>query len=173
MELIIFIFLLLLLIPFVYSGFIGAPFALTKKKVALIMIKEAALTEGDIAYDLGAGTGRFIILSNKIFSKNIYGIELVPFLCFIGKINLFINGINPSSLKFGNFYNMDFCRINKYFCFTMPKTMDILKTKFEKEAPKGALIISNAFKISGWKPEKIIKETGLPPIFVYRNNGSA
>ncbi|PIR06634.1 hypothetical protein COY65_00725 [Candidatus Jorgensenbacteria bacterium CG_4_10_14_0_8_um_filter_39_13] len=167
MDVLVSFIVLILLIPVAYGAVIGAPLIFAPKKAIRIMIKEANIKNNEIVYDLGAGTGRLIVMAKKEFLKNIYGIEIALIIWLIGKINLFVNKVKISNLKLGNFYKSDFGNIDIFLCFLTPKAMKKLKNKFETETKKGSRIISYAFEINGWKPKKIIKEKGIASIFVY------
>ena len=167
-DLISWALVLLIVVPIAYAGVSGAPFVMTKKKAAIRMIEEARLKIGDKAVDLGAGMGLFPLLARKRFGREVSGIELVPVYLLAGKLILALNGVRPSLLRYGNFYKMDFAGIDVFFAYLMPETLQALKEKFLKEGKKGAKIVSYAFEIKGWQPEKIVKEQGSAPIFIYR-----
>ena len=167
MDLFLILILIAAVIPVSYAAIIGAPPVPAKKQEALVMLREAGIKNGDVVFDLGAQTGRLIIMARKEFSKNICGIEFAPVLWLMGIFNLAAHKISPSLLKFGNFYNLDFGAVDVFFCFLTPKAMAKLKPKFEAEAKKGSRIISLAFEISGWTPKKIVRKNNLAPVFVY------
>jgi hypothetical protein len=154
-------------LPLLYGDFIGAPFVAINKRAARVMLRAAGLKDEDIAYDLGAGTGRILIIAKKDFKKKIYGIEVAPLLLLLGRLNLLLHRMSPSQLKLGNFFKMDFKNTNVFFCYLMPKVMNKLAPKFKTEAKKGTLVISYAFKIESWEPKRIIHEPGLSAVYVY------
>lgn len=163
----IYFIILICLLPVAYGAIIGAPLLFVKKSGAKIMLSEASVKDGEVVYDLGAGTGRMIIMAKKDFNKNIKGIEIAPLIWLIGKLNLLFRGIDTKQLQLGNFYNLDFRKADVFFCFLTPKAMEKLKSKFINEAKKGSRIISYAFEIKDWQPKKVIREPNIPPIFIY------
>ena len=131
------------------------------------MIQTARLKPGEIAYDLGAGTGKFIFIGKKEFNLDIRGIELPPVVWLLGRINLRAHGISDPVLERGNFFKKDLRDVGVCFAFLTPKTLTKLKTKFERELKKGARVISYAFPVEEWKPKHVIKEKGIGAIYVY------
>jgi hypothetical protein len=66
-----------------------------------------------------------------------------------------------------NFYNQDLSKADIFFCFLTPKAMLKLSAKFESELKPGTRIISYAFSIPGWSPEKIIFNNMPGKIYCY------
>lgn len=164
---IVFVFLLVFILPVAVAAVIGAPPVWTPRRAVRAMIKNSGIKQGDAAYDLGAGIGRFIVLGKKEFGLDIKGVEYVFVIRWIGKLNLLMNGISPKRLTRGNFYAMPFGGTDAFFCFLMPKALTRLKEKFEHEAKYGARIVCYAFEIPGWKPLRVVKEKGVAPIRIY------
>ena len=161
-------FLIFLIVaPIAYAMVSGGPFVATKKKVAKVMILESALKPGEIAYDIGGGNGRFIVLAKKLIGRNIYGIELAWPIWFSGVINLIIHGISPKYMRLGSFFRLNFGNIDVFFCYLLPRTMEKLRNKFETEANSGARIISYNFRIEGWEPKRIVRPEGSGTIYIY------
>lgn len=159
--------LLFIVLPLGYAAWICAPYAGIRKKSGLRMIREAGLKEGEVAYDLGAGTGRFILLAERYFGWNVRGVEFVPFVWLCGILQLLFFRVPVSRLRLGNLYTMSFADIDVFFCFLMPKAMARLGPKFRAEAKKGARIFSYAFLIPGWEPVRVVHEDGEASIFCY------
>jgi len=72
MDVLIFFIVFILIIPVAYASVVGAPFIFTPKKAIRIMIKEADIKDNEIVYDLGAGTGRLVVMAKKEFFKKIF-----------------------------------------------------------------------------------------------------
>jgi predicted RNA methylase len=111
---------------------------------------------GENFYDLGSGTGRSMLIASKKFNLNIFGFELSSPIAAISKFNFWINGVKKSKINLKNFYNEDLSNADIIFCFLTPKAMLRLKDKFEKELKPGTRIISYAFSIPNWNPDKVI-----------------
>ncbi|MEK7465148.1 MAG: hypothetical protein AAB631_00005 [Patescibacteria group bacterium] len=168
---IVFGILFVLILPVAVAAVIGAPPVWTPLRAVRAMIKNTGMKPGDVAYDLGAGIGRFIVLGKKEFGLDIKGVEYAFVLCWIGKLNLLLQSISPKRLIRRNFYTMDFGNADIFFCFLMPRALARLKGKFEREAKLGARIVCYAFEIPGWKPSCVVKEKGIASIRVYEIGG--
>jgi len=157
------IFFLCLLITYlifagltIWSGFIGAPFLWTPKKAILAAFEKAEIKPGQKFYDLGAGSGKALIVAEKKFGAQAVGFELSPFLYFFGRLNMFFNRLKNSKIYCRNFYNQDLSDADIIFCFLSIKAMEKLKPKFERELKSGAKVISYVFKIHGWESKEVI-----------------
>ncbi len=168
--LILLILFAILAIPILYAGFFGAPPVPTPYKVVRKMLEIADIEKEDIFYDLGAGDGRIVIMAAKNHKARAYGFELVFFVWFLAQIKLLFSGISKKSkIFYKNFYNYNLNKANVITCFLTPKAMKRLKPKFEKELKPKTKIVSYAFSIPGWKPEKIVKiDEKTSPIYLYR-----
>ena len=148
-ELIIAIVLLFIVLPMAYAAWIGAPLVATPKRAVRLMIQTARLKPGEIAYDLGAGTGKFIIIGKKESNLDIRGIELPPVLWLLGRINLRLHGISAPVLERGNFFKKDLRDVGVCFSFLMPKTLMKMKAKFEQELKKERALFLIRFPLRG------------------------
>jgi len=77
----------------IYAFLIGAPIVFSPKKALRQALKYIDLEPGMKFYDLGAGTGRAMIIARKEFGYQVAGYELSPPLFVLAKINLFFHGI--------------------------------------------------------------------------------
>ena len=150
-----------------YSALIGAPFLPTPARLIKMVFEEAGLKKGNKIYDLGSGTGKTLIIAEKYFGATAVGFELSPVLYVISKINIFLRGDKNSKVILGNFYNQNISDADMIFIFLMPRSIERLKSKFEKELRKGTKVISYAFEMKGWNPKKTIREEKSQAVFVY------
>lgn len=155
------------LIPTVYAGLIGAPLLLTPKKAIREALKKAGVKEGEKLFELGAGTGRTLLIAEKEFGLDTVGFELSPIIFWFAKMNLYLNSSRKSKILRLNAYNQDLSEADIVFCFLNVDPMEKLKEKFAKELKPGARIISYSFKIKEWQTEEII--TGYPGnVYLYK-----
>lgn len=152
----------------IYGFIIGAPILCSSKRAVQEALEYAAIKPGEKFYELGMGTGKVLILAHKYFRVKPTGFELSPFLFFIAKINLWIHGADNANLFMKNFYKENLNGADIIFCFLTPHAMKKLRPKFEQELKKGARVISYAFSIKGWEPEKVVTSYPRAKVFVYR-----
>jgi predicted RNA methylase len=161
------LFLIVVASRTIYGFVIGAPILFSPKKAVIEALTECQVKPGENFYDLGSGTGRSMLIAAKKFNLNIYGFELSPPLALIAKCNLWLHGIRKSTIYLKNFYLEDLNNADIVFCFLTPKAMLKLREKFEKELKPGTKIISYAFSIPDWIPEKVIVNGSPGKIFCY------
>ncbi len=165
--LILAIFLVAISARSIYGFVIGAPILFSPKKATEDALLECQAKPGEIFYDLGSGTGRTMLVAAKKFGLHVCGFELSPPIAFVAKCNLWLHGVRKSNIYSKNFYHADLSGADIIFCFLTPKAMLRLKSKFERELSTGTRIISYAFSIPGWKPEKVIRNGTPGKVFYY------
>jgi hypothetical protein len=139
-----------------YIHFIGAPFVPTSDKMLDEILKEARLKKGKRFIELGSGDGRVVIKAGREYGVSGKGVELNPFLYYLANILTRVKGVRNVSFRMGNFYKSDIKDADYIFLFLLPKSVEKLGKKIDKECKRGTLVISHAFKIKGFE-EKLIK----------------
>lgn len=163
------VIIILVLVPTGVAFITGAPFVPTPLARVRKMLELAKIKPGMKLYDLGCGDGRLVSTAAKHFHADAVGFELSPFVFWIAKIRQFFTG-SHGKIYLRDFRKMPLKDADIVMCYLLPKPMEELKMKFEKELPVGAKIISYAFDIPGWKPiheESRIKEKNYSRILVY------
>jgi len=167
MNILLIVVALLILLPTLYASVIAAPLAITSRRVISDIVNAVQLSRGEKFYELGTGTGRV----SAVFGKkgaNVVGYELSPLYFLITWLNLKLRGVQGAALRYGNFFNADLSDADIVFCFLMPKAMDRLREKFDKELKRGARVVSYAFPIEGYEPYAVIRRPKTPAVFFYR-----
>ncbi len=164
------IFLIIIGARSIYGFVIGAPILFSPKKATEDALIECGAKPGESFCDLGSGTGRSMLVAAKKFNLRVSGFELSPPIALVAKCNLWLHGIKKSKVYSKNFYHENLSGADIIFCFLTPKAMARLKNKFEKELKPGTKIISYAFQIPGWKPEKVIANGNPGKTFCYTIN---
>lgn len=167
LYLLILITFFVIAIPTIYASFIGAPILASPKKAIRESLKNCQIKPGEKLYELGAGTGRAMVIASNEFGARTIGFEMSPLFLLIAKINLFLHNARKARIVLANFYNQNLSDADVVFCFLTPKAMKRLKPKFEKELKRGTRVISYAFSIKGWEEEKIINNGYPGKIFIY------
>jgi ribosomal protein L11 methylase PrmA len=154
-------------VPTIYAGIIGAPLVLTPKKAIREALQKIEAKKGEKLYELGAGTGRVLLIAEKEFGLETVGFELAPPIFWFAKINLHFNLAKKSKIFRLNAFNQDLKEADIVFCFLNVVPMEKLKNKFKKELKKGSRVVSYGFRIHGWNSEGVI--TGYPGnVYLYR-----
>lgn len=125
-----------------------APWWRTNAKTARAMCKLAGIKKGELVYDLGSGDGTALITAAKEFGARGVGIEIDPLRYFVSKVLVYFNNISDKVLiKRKNFFNEDLKKADVIFVYLVPKTLERLIPKFEKNLKKGTRIVSHVYEL--------------------------
>ena len=143
----------------------GAPFVPTPQKAIDSALDLASVSASDTLVDIGAGDGRMLIAAAKRGAQ-VIGYELSPFMWLIAYFSMLRHGVK-GSLKLRDGFAADLSTTTVLFLFMMPKTLPKLLNNLEKKLKPGTRIVTYAFPIPNWKPEKEIKPEDCGAIFLY------
>ncbi|PJC80774.1 hypothetical protein CO008_00990, partial [Candidatus Roizmanbacteria bacterium CG_4_8_14_3_um_filter_36_12] len=108
------------------------------------------------------GDGRIVRTAVKHYNVKGVGIDINPLLIFWAKIL----GTNGIQYKLENIFETDLKQSDYIYIFLMPKLIEKLALKMNKEVKKGAIVISHGFPIKGWE-KKLIKTLKRIPFSTY------
>ena len=127
----------------------------TPPEVVDAMLRMANVGKGDVLYDLGCGDGRIVIAAAKIYGIHAVGIDIDPQRIKEAKENARTAGVE----KLVTFRNEDLFEADIHEATVV--TLYLLETLNEKLRPKllrdlkpGSRIVSHAFRMGDWEPEK-------------------
>lgn len=140
-----------LLIPIIAGG---GPYVPTKPQLVERMIKLAHLTPDDVTVDLGSGDGRIVIASAQTGARRSIGYEIYPRLVKLSRRRIEEMGLTDrAEIKLESMWDADLSNTTVIFLFQIPYALDHIRRLLETQLPTGARVISNDFKIPGWKPD--------------------
>lgn len=133
----------------------------TRQNVVGEMLKLANVTASDVVYDLGSGDGRIVITAAKDFGATGVGIEINPLMVREARENAETAGVKDK-VKFieGDIFEEDFGEATVVTMFLLPEINKKLRPKLLKQLKPGTRIVSHAFDMGKWKPEKTIMVEG-------------
>ena len=110
--------------------------------------KLANVKSSDIVYDLGSGDGRSLIIAAKEFGAYAIGIEIDPLRFFMSKLYVMLSGLgNKVEIRRENFLQSDFSDATVIFAYLVPKALQRLLPKFNKELRKDVRIVSIKYEM--------------------------
>ncbi len=120
--------------------------------------------------ELGAGWGGIVnMLSKQYPDRNYTAIELsiIPYL--VGRLFTYFKGISNINWKLKNFINYPLECDTIYITYLSGPVMKKLRGRFEKDQPKGSVLISIAFAMPGWTPTTVeyVNSKTYAPIYIY------
>ncbi len=134
----------------------------TPPEVVDAMLKVADVRRGDVLYDLGSGDGRIpITAAQKYNVTRATGIEINPERIAEAQQNLNASGVGDR-VRFRNedLFEADFSDATVITLYLLPALNVKLLPKMLRELKPGTRIVSHAFAMGDWKPEKTLEVGG-------------
>ena len=131
-------------------------FVPTPQNVVEGMLKLAGVKAGDIVYDLGSGDGRIPITAvQKFGATRAIGIDIDPQRIKEANENAQKAGVTDK-VRFLNqdLFTSNFSEASVVTLYLLPSLNEKLKPKLMAELKPGTRIVSHAFDMGDWKPEK-------------------
>ncbi len=150
----------------------GTPFYPTPATAIREAFHEVGLQPGEKLYDLGAGTGRVLLIAEREFGAKAIGYELSFLFYVIAKINLWFHR-SRAELHFGNFLETDLRDADVIFCFLVERALPRVEEKLKRELKPGARIIYYGFAPPTLASPKIIPVRGEWKLFILKQQKTA
>ena len=133
------------LIFYIIAFLSGAPFVPTTNPTADAMIRLARLKKGMVAYDLGSGDGKLLLLIANNGARAV-GLEINPLLVLYTYLRFLPSSVRSLiEVRWKNFWDYSFSDADALFVYLLPLRMKKLEEKIIKECRKGTRVISNSF----------------------------
>jgi len=163
LYIIVFIFAL----TFLYAAWRAAPWLPMRSQDVKRAMALAEIKVGEKFYDLGAGDGRMLFGAAALgATAEGFEISLLPYLIAKFKI-IFSREKNRPKIFFHDFWKINLAGADVIFVFLLPRIMEKLKEKMEKELKPGARIICYTWPMPGWEPKKISEAAGGAKAYLY------
>ena len=131
------------------------PFITTPDDVVERMLALAGTAAGDFVIDLGSGDGRIVIAAARNFGARGLGVEIDARLVAQSRENARRAGVAlRATFEEGNVLTADLGRATVVTLYLLPSLMDKLESRLLQELRPGARIVSHAFPMTGWKPDR-------------------
>lgn len=139
---------------------LDVPYVPTNYKVVDAMLKLANVKPGDVVYDLGCGDGRIVITAAKKYGATGKGFDIDPLRITEANENAREAGVS-GKVKFLNadLFETDLSGASVITMYLLPSVNLKLRPKILALKP-GTRIVSHAFTMGDWKPEKIEQVNG-------------
>ncbi len=132
----------------------NVPFVPTPPEVVDAMLKVANVTKNDVIYDLGSGDGRIVIAAAKKYGATGVGIDINAELVEKAKAAASAEGVGDKiSFIEGDLFEQDLSKATVITLYLLPDVNMKLRPTLLKLKP-GTRIVSHAFDMGDWKPEK-------------------
>jgi precorrin-6B methylase 2 len=134
---------------------LDVPYDPTPQPVVEEMLKLAEVKTGDVVYDLGCGDGRIVVTAAKIYGVRAVGVDLDPERVRESEENVRINGLeNLVTIRHENIFDTDLSEATVVTLYLYPSVNLALKPILLNQLKPGSRIVSHAFDMGDWEPEK-------------------
>jgi hypothetical protein len=131
------------------------PFITTPDEVVERMLRLAGTGAGDVVMDLGSGDGRIVIAAAQKFGARGIGIELDPRLVEKSRDNARVAEVaDRVTFIEGDVLVSDISQASVVTVYLLPFLIDKLQQRFLGELKPGTRVVSHAFGMVGWKPDR-------------------
>jgi len=132
------------------------PFFPTKFPLVEAMLDLAEVGASDVVYDLGSGDGRIVIGAARRGARGV-GVELDPVLVKLSLQNAREAGVTAlTEFRQGDLFEADVRDATVVAIYLLPTINARLRPKLSRELAPGTRVVSHAFPIEGWTPEKTV-----------------
>jgi SAM-dependent methyltransferase len=133
----------------------------TPEDVVKAMLDVAKVTKDDVVYDLGCGDGRIVIAAARDYGARGVGIDIDPQRISEARENAKVAGVTDR-VKFiqGDLFEQDLRPATVVTLYLLESLNLKLKPKLMAELKPGTRVVSHAFSMGPWTPEKELDVDG-------------
>lgn len=136
------------------------PFVPTPQEVVDKMVELAAVKKGDVVYDLGSGDGRIVITAAKKGARAV-GFEIDPALVKESQANIRKEGVQQlAEIRHQDILTVDLSDATVVTMYLLPDVNLRLKPNLLSQLKPGSRVVSHAFDMGDWKPDKVERVNG-------------
>ncbi|MDM9382021.1 class I SAM-dependent methyltransferase [Chlorogloeopsis sp. ULAP01] len=144
------------------------PYVPTPQQVVDRMLQLGQVNKNDVVYDLGSGDGRIPITAAQKYGARGVGIDIDPERIQEANENARKAGVTDRvEFRQQDLFNTDLSEATVVTLYLLPDINVKLRPKLLKELKPGTLVVSHAFDMGEWKPERVEQVEGRT-IYVWR-----
>lgn len=127
----------------------------TPPEVVDAMLKMAQVRKGDVLYDLGSGDGRIPIAAARTYGVRAVGIDIDPQRIAEAKANAKVAQVEDKvTFRQEDLFKTDFSEASVVTLYLLDTLNEKLRPRLLAELKPGTRIVSHAFRMGDWEPEK-------------------
>ena len=144
-----------------YGQGLDVPYVPTPPEVVQGMLKLADVKKGELVIDLGCGDGRIVVAAAKDFGARGIGYDLNPERIKEAKENAEKAGVSKQ-VQFieKNLFEADIHEANVVTLYLLPSVNEKIRPRLLADLKPGTRVVSHAFDMGDWKPDKQIEING-------------
>jgi precorrin-6B methylase 2 len=140
---------------------LDVPYVPTPQEVVDEMLRIANVQKSDKLYDLGSGDGRIVITAAKRFGTRGVGVDLDPERVQDANRNARKAGVTELvEFRQQDLFKTSLKDATVVTLYLLPEVNMRLRPKLFQELKPGTRIVSHAFDMGDWKPEKVVQVNG-------------
>jgi len=133
-----------------------APYVPTPQQVVDRMLQLAAVGKGDVVYDLGCGDGRIPITAAKVYGARGVGVDIDPQRIAEANANAKQAGVSHLvSFRLQDALTTDLSEATVVTLYLLSSSNLKLRPVLTRQLKPGARIVSHAFSMGDWQPDKV------------------
>ena len=137
------------------------PFVPTPQEVVDKMLETAQVQKGDVVYDLGSGDGRIVITAARKYGVRAVGFEIDPDLIKKSRENIRKEGLQQlAEIRQQDILTVDVSGATVVTMYLLPDVNLQLRPTLLRQLKPGSRIVSHAFDMGDWKPDKVVQVNG-------------
>jgi SAM-dependent methyltransferase len=153
-----------------------APYVPTPQQVVDRMLELAQVTKADVIYDLGCGDGRIPITAARVFGARGVGVDIDPQRIAEANANAKQAGVaHLVSFKLQDAMTTDVSEATVVTLYLLSASNLKLRPILTRQLKPGARIVSHAFSMGDWQPDKVDTFTdssgGSRTLYLWKTDG--
>ena len=133
----------------------------TPQEVVDAMLDVAKVGPEDVVYDLGCGDGRIVVTAAKKYGARGIGIDIDPQRIKEANENVASAGVGDKvEIRQADLFQTDLSEANVVTLYLLSSLNLKLRPKLWKELKAGSRIVSHAFSMGDWEPERTLDVNG-------------
>ena len=130
-------------------------FVPTPHAVVDAMLEMAEVRDGDVLFDLGSGDGRIPIAAARKYKLRAVGIDIDPQRIKEARANAEAAGVaDRVTFRQEDLFKADFSKATVVTLYLLDSLNEKLRPRLLSELRPGTRIVSHAFRMGDWKPER-------------------
>jgi SAM-dependent methyltransferase len=127
----------------------------TPPEVVEQMLRFAAVSEGDVLYDLGCGDGRIVVAAAEKYGIRAVGVDISPKRIAEARANARKRGVQDRvEFRVADAKNTDVSEATVLMMYLETDGVFRMVERLRAQLRPGARIVSRTFKIYGWEPDR-------------------
>ena len=140
---------------------LDVPYVPTPTAVVNAMLSLGNVKKNDVLYDLGSGDGRIVITAAQKFGTRGVGIDIDPQRVQEANQNAKKAGVTDLvQFRQQDLFATDLSSATVVTLYLLPEINLKLRPRLLSQLKPGTRIVSHAFDMGDWKPQKVVKVAG-------------